>query len=223
MISAPSLGNLRTAVSFAAEEFAQSRARQEKRLDEGMAWRELVACLVGGATRYEHAAAATDTICLQLPAPWNISRRAWRDIRSGFHNGAVVVPTRFPREHARYIASAIEVLYVGGGGLGAMLDGPAHVLRADLTRNILGIGPKQASLFLLNTGVTDDVAVLDRHVLRYMVWIGAIDGARPPRSLREYEAVESTFRDHAEALGFAVADLDRAAWLASKVWGEICQ
>ncbi len=96
-------------------------------------------------------------------------------------------------------------------------------MRSALVGQLLGIGPKQASLLLLNLAATDDVAVLDRHVLRYMTWVDVIDDDRPPRTLREYEVVEALFREHARSFGFAVVDVDRAVWLTSRMWGEVCQ
>lgn len=224
MIAPPPSEALREAVAYAACEFARRRDVTPRAMDETVAWRELIACMVGGATRYEHAVAATDAICALLPTPWTLASPDWLRLRDQMSAGMLRLPTRFPREHSRYIAAAVDILYVRGDGLSTLLGGqPPIAMRRNLVALLPGIGPKQASLLLLNLGVTDDLAVLDRHVLRYMTWIEVIDSDRPPRGLREYEAAEAKFRAHAGALGHSVVDVDRAVWLTSRVWGKVFQ
>ena len=224
MTIAPPDQALRAAVSFAAAEFASRRRPRRTAIDESAAWHELVACIIGGATRFEHAVAAAETIRSLIPTPWAMRPTEFRRLRADVDSGALRLPTRFPKEHARYLLSAVDTLYLHGSGISPLLSGlPATEMRRELVGRIPGVGPKQASLFLLNLGVTDDLAVLDRHVLRYMVWICAIDDDRPPRSIREYEATEARFRAHARVLGHSMVDVDRAVWLTARVWGELMQ
>ncbi len=222
--SRPPFLALTKAVGYAAAEFARLRRPRRVIADEGLAWRELVACIVGSASRYEQAMSATDAICALLPEPWAMTRKE----RASLLTDLVTDPsgrlrTRFPRAHARYIAGAIDALYVRGDGLSGILgrSRSASDVRAALVQSIPGIGPKQASLLLVNLGRSDDLAVLDRHILRYMVWVGLLDRDSPPSSLRRYEAVEESFRTHAELLGHRVTDLDRAVWLTSRVWAGV--
>ena len=224
MITPPPDAALREAVEYAAGQFARHRDTERCGLNEGLAWKELVACIVGGATRYEHALNASKSIYSFLPEPWVTTAEDWQQLREDMETGTIRLPTQFPREHGRYILAAVDTLYVRGEGLfRSLLSGlQPMAMRRHLVHQLRGIGPKQASLLLLNLGVTDDLAVLDRHVLRYMTWIEAIDSDRPPRTIRDYEAAETKFRAHAQALGHTVADLDRAVWLTSRVWGEMC-
>jgi N-glycosylase/DNA lyase len=216
---APPAAALHRAVQYAAAEFEKRRTITGP-LDEAWAWQELVACLIGGASRYEHAAAASRTICSNLPAPWTITVRELGTLRSRVERGEIPVPTRFPRSHAQYILAAIESIYLNGDGLCRLIaDGATPpVVRQTLVQTLQGIGPKQASLLLLTLGVTDDLAVLDRHILRYMAWIGLRSNEQPPRSLREYEGIEDDFRSHCRLLGQAMIDVDRAVWLTSRIW-----
>ena len=222
MRTAPPAGALHRAVRYAADEFEKRRS-VTRPLDEAWAWRELVGCLIGGASRYEHAAAASQTICSSLPAPWTITARELGTLRSRVERGELPIPTRFPRSHAQYILAAIESIYLNGDGLCSLLAdrGAPSVVRATLVQALQGIGPKQASLLLLNLGVTDDLAVLDRHILRYMAWVGLRIDEQPPRSLREYEGIEGDFRSHCRRLGRSMIDVDRAVWLTSRIWGEV--
>lgn len=221
---APPPTALGSAVAFAAHEFALRRRGASGALDGAVAWRELVACVVGGGTRYELALSATDVICELIPEPWSISSREWQNVRVRLASASLRLPTRFPNQHGRYLVSAVDRLYRDGDGLLAMLTtNEPETLRRQLVATLLGVGPKQASLFLSNMGLTDDMAVLDRHVLRYLAWVGLLPSERPPRSLTEYEAVERTFRAHATAFGHAVIDLDAAVWLTSRVWSQVAQ
>jgi N-glycosylase/DNA lyase len=217
--TAPPAVALHRAVQYAAAEFGKRRTIKRP-VDEAWAWRELVACLIGGASRYEHAAAASQSICLNLPAPWTITASELGTLRSRVERGDIPVPTRFPRAHSHYILAAIDSIYVNGDGLCSLIADHATppVARATLVQALQGIGPKQASLLLLNLGVTDDLAVLDRHILRYMGWIGLRSNEQPPRSLREYEGIEDDFRSHCRLLGHAMIDVDRAVWLTSRIW-----
>jgi N-glycosylase/DNA lyase len=90
--------------------------------------------------------------------------------------------------------------------------------RQRLTELIPGIGPKQASLFLRNIGYTDQIAVLDSHVITYMTWAGLLSpSSRPVSSLRSYESAERVFLEHASTLGYDAMPLDMSVWIVVRV------
>ncbi|GLS17013.1 hypothetical protein GCM10007874_00280 [Labrys miyagiensis] len=81
-----------------------------------------------------------------------------------------------------------------------------------------GFGPKQASMFLRNTGVSYDLAILDRHVLDYMRLIGLRTAqSKPLTTMKRYRCDELSMCDHARALGFPVGILDWAIWIVMRV------
>jgi N-glycosylase/DNA lyase len=126
---------------------------------------------------------------------------------------------RFPRSRAGQIAAAARALYWSDWSLSEILratDSPREI-RAILI-GIPGLGAKQASLFMRNTGVSSDVAVLDCHVLRYLSWQGMSGLGGASRSLSRYEQLEDLLRVDADRLRIPLGELDRMVWLVMRVW-----
>jgi len=99
-------------------------------------------------------------------------------------------------------------------------DGMAELLAADMEdktlRNtiagrIRGIGMKESSHFLRNIGRTR-VTIVDRHILRNLVRLGALDTWPASISMRRYLAIELLFEDLAEALAIPADELDLLLW-----------
>jgi N-glycosylase/DNA lyase len=86
----------------------------------------------------------------------------------------------------------------------------AQEAREWLVKNVKGIGYKEASHFLRNTG-TLDLAILDRHILRMMEKNGVIE---MPRSLsrKRYLSIEAKFIELAEKLDMKAGELDLYLW-----------
>ncbi|MCX7881837.1 MAG: hypothetical protein N2314_01295 [Brevinematales bacterium] len=85
--------------------------------------------------------------------------------------------------------------------------GEVFLMRRWLVHTMRGIGWKEASHFLRNTGFGLELAILDRHVLRV---VSERCGVRIPSSLTEkrYQEFESLLRQWAHALGISVAEMD---------------
>jgi N-glycosylase/DNA lyase len=92
----------------------------------------------------------------------------------------------------------------------------ASALRRSLVTD-LGLGPKQASLFLRNTGYGSELAVIDRHVWRYVTLLGWFDNGSPPANLNSYETVESLLQVRARNQGLSMSTFDRALWVVFRV------
>ena len=87
-----------------------------------------------------------------------------------------------------------------------------------LVESCAGIGPKQASLFLRNIHFSDQLAVLDSHVLRFMTIAGILGPNRKSiGSIRGYEAHEGRLRDYASGFGWSIGCLDLGIWLVMRV------
>jgi N-glycosylase/DNA lyase len=80
-----------------------------------------------------------------------------------------------------------------------------------LVENVDGLGLKEASHFLRNTGVFGH-AILDRHVLKNLVKMGVI--SEIPKSLgrKNYLVIEEKFKRYAAESGFSVEELDLLFW-----------
>jgi N-glycosylase/DNA lyase len=116
---------------------------------------------------------------------------------------------RFPSSRAGYIVGARR-LY---GRLGALLERfpAASEAREWLVENIKGLGYKEASHFLRNTGHTD-VAIIDRHILRFLKARGLIGDVPGSLTKRRYLCYELRLRAVARRLGVSLGELDLYLW-----------
>jgi N-glycosylase/DNA lyase len=62
--------------------------------------------------------------------------------------------------------------------------------RAWLAENIRGMGYKEASHFLRNIGMGEQLAILDRHILKNLVLLGIIDDIPTSMAPRKYLEIE---------------------------------
>ncbi len=121
------------------------------------------------------------------------------------------------RRKARYLVAAREFFSDGQGNLrirerlAPLLAHPPKARRW-LVAHLKGMGYKEASHFLRNIGYGENLAILDRHILRQLVAHGVL--AAMPRSLtpRRYEEVEHRMRAFARRLGIPFAHLDLLFW-----------
>jgi len=82
-----------------------------------------------------------------------------------------------------------------------------------LVKNIKGIGYKEASHFLRNIGFGENLAILDRHILKNLKKFGVIKNI--PESIgrkKVYLDIENKFRDFADKIGIPMAHLDLLFW-----------
>lgn len=78
---------------------------------------------------------------------------------------------------------------------------------------IKGIGPKTARYFLLHSREGQSIAVLDRHILRWMSdKFGIHTPSNTPASQKSYLALEQRYVDYCKEHGVSTADLDLAIW-----------
>jgi N-glycosylase/DNA lyase len=125
---------------------------------------------------------------------------------------------RFPKAKAGHLATTWTAVASAGGSLKALISGDVGDTRAWLVAHASGMGPKQASMFLRNCGVSYDLAILDRHVLNYMAAQGMYSGTQVSISrLSQYGRHEEKLRDHAKEMNCPVGLLDWAIWIVMRV------
>jgi N-glycosylase/DNA lyase len=88
-----------------------------------------------------------------------------------------------------------------------------------LVGNVNGLGYKEASHFLRNIGRGEELAILDRHILRNLTEIGVIDRIPATISRSRYLEIEKKMGRFAETIGIPLAHLDLVLWC--KETGEI--
>lgn len=227
------LPRLENAIRDVCISLQKKRARKYEwdALSEDDLWRELVACILGSRVRYDVAYSAIERMeraNLFLGTP-NLTRRSKYEkdvlhalLEPGMSENIDEAHSRypFPRLRASQIRSAAETLYANGGTIRNMLKKASdeREARRHLARDVAGLGPKQASLFLRNIGYTAQVAVLDVHVLTYMDWIGLTPSpVKTVRTMHQYEMLEAAFIKHSCSSGFSPDHFDLAVWVVVRV------
>lgn len=168
---------------------------------------EVVFCILGGfGIRMEvnqAAWAALDNAGLlqgKLPTP-----RAIEDVlKQPLDVDGRKVRYRFPKQRANRIAIAIRTLNASPPSMDCV-----HIFRQTLM-GLPGIGPKTASWIARNWLGSNEVAILDVHVLR----AGCIMGLFPTsyRLPKDYELLESKFLQFARAINVPASLLDALIW-----------
>lgn len=93
-----------------------------------------------------------------------------------------------------------------------------ELLREWLVKNVKGIGYKEAAHFLRNVGY-NDLAILDRHILKNLVIYGGIKELPKTLTKKKYFEIEEQFKDFSKKLNIPIDELDLLFW--SMEAGEI--
>lgn len=199
--------------------------------DEDSLWFELVACLLSSQVQYENSCAAASYLrshgLLNLkPLQQDINVLEIK-IREALEQPIFPPPTksggrkyRFPKLRAHHICRTVEAIYLNDRSIKEILkfSNDEFDARQIIMQFSLGIGPKQASLFLRNIGYTQNLAILDSHVLQYMTAIGLLQQSfQRITSLRQYEQVERKLLSYAQEVGENMVNLDIAIWIVMRI------
>lgn len=192
--------------------------------DERHLWWELSCCILSSQVPYPLAMAAADAIDERGYLHHNkqhsehLAEKLFEVLSTPLDVDGKKRTYRFPRAKAGHLASTWAAVANVGGSLKALISGDVSDVRAWLVAHASGMGPKQASMFLRNCGVTYDLAILDRHVLNYMSAQGIYSGTQVSISgLNQYGRHEDRLRDHAREIDCPVGLLDWAIWIVMRV------
>jgi N-glycosylase/DNA lyase len=81
-----------------------------------------------------------------------------------------------------------------------------------LVKNIKGLGYKEASHFLRNTGLGQDIAILDRHILKNLKAQGVIDQVPKSLTRKKYMEIEGKMKLFSKKAGIPMEELDLLFW-----------
>lgn len=192
--------------------------------------RELVACALGSQVRYEMATASLD----RLDQAGLLSDAWWGCTDDSFESRVFHTLTgrnlkacgnwcyRFPKIRAHQLAKMRNAL--ARQSLTERLSGrfdPKN-MRLRLITEIPGLGPKQASMFLRNTGRSYELAILDVHVLRYMTVQPSLNlQCVNIATVKSYERTEHALANYADSLGYPVGYVDWAIWAVMRAAKEL--
>ncbi len=88
-----------------------------------------------------------------------------------------------------------------------------------LAQNVKGIGYKEAGHFLRNIGLGENLAILDRHILKNLKFLGIIKEIPSSLSRKKYFEIEKKMKELAEKVKIPMSHLDLVMWY--KETGEI--
>lgn len=86
------------------------------------------------------------------------------------------------------------------------------IIRKYLVKNIRGLGMKEATHFLRNIGRSNDLAILDRHILRRLHKLGIIEKVPQSLSVKKYIEIEKKMQKFAKKIKIPVSHLDLLFW-----------
>lgn len=194
--------------------------------DERRLWWELSSCVLSSQVPYPLAAAAADAIDEEglllgdCRDPEFLTPRLVEVLSTPLSVAGRLRSYRFPAARARHLASTRVAVTTEACSLRALVGSfrDATDARAWFVTNAPGLGPKQASMFLRNAGVSYDLAILDRHVLSYMKELGIYNGTKLSiATIAQYNRSEAALREHSDTLDCPVGLLDWAIWIVMRV------
>ena len=87
-----------------------------------------------------------------------------------------------------------------------------HEKREWIVKNIKGMAYKEAGHFLRNVGFGDDLAILDRHILRNLVRLEVIDEIPKTLNKKRYLEIEEKMREYCKEVNIPMASFDLLLW-----------
>lgn len=130
-----------------------------------------------------------------------------------------LVGVRFNERKAEYICLARKMF--SSQSLRATISGfgSSFAAREWLVKNVKGLGYKEASHFLRNIGLGEDLAILDRHILKNLKIMGVIDEVPASMSKKTYLDIEKKMIMFSKQVGIPMGHLDMLLWY--KEAGEV--
>ena len=129
---------------------------------------------------------------------------------------------RFKYKKAEYVTEARKLFSINGkvyikSKINQFMD--IYDAREWLVYNVKGIGYKEASHFLRNIGLGENLAILDRHILKNLKLLGVIEEIPKFLSKKKYLEIEEKLKEFARKIKIPPDSLDLTLWC--KETGEI--
>lgn len=165
--------------------------------------------------------------CFCLLTPQSNGRRCWgavlelkskKFLEKQFNPESILATkTRFHKTKAKYLLQAKEKFY--NEVLPQLKkEKDPQKLRLFLLENVKGFGLKEVNHYLRNIGY-ENLAILDRHILKNLVKYKVIEQLPKTLTLKTYLEIESKFKQFSSKLKIPMDHLDLLFW--SSETGEI--
>ena len=220
MIAAPVIERIENAVREVNRELDRNNSSMQwNRLSEEELFAELATCIIGSRVTFEKATAVSDLLKRDDLLSIRDLMESPRMYERRIHSVVKGQKCLYARSKARYIAKTGKRIYLEQRtSIKKVLAGARdqYDARETLAELCLGIGLKQASLFLRNIHYADSLAILDTHVINYMNLLGFGNGLRKSLTRRVYLLYENQLRDYSKKFNTSVAKLDVSIWIVMR-------
>lgn len=121
---------------------------------------------------------------------------------------------RFKNKKAKYLVEAIKFLKRNKSFLKFIKKNKKDpfYLREFLVKNIKGLGYKEASHFLRNIGIGENLAILDRHILKNLKELKVINELPDTLTKKKYLEIEKKIVEFSKKIGIKPVELDLLLW-----------
>lgn len=134
----------------------------------------------------------------------------------------IIYNVRFKNVKSNYILLSREKFFKDGKFL--LIDkinsfGEVKKCRDYLVKEVKGMGYKEASHFLRNVGFYENIAILDRHILKNLKKFGVISAIPKSLSRKKYLEIENKMENFSKKIDIPMSHLDLLLWY--KEAGEV--
>ena len=217
-----------TVVSLCPDVWTRINKYKNDFWSEEQLFEELICCILSSQVSYVLAKAAiqklanADLVSLNKPSisARDYEKRVNSVLKSSILNNGKKVHYRFPNLRARQIAELRNNIIQNNFNLFDIVYKQTDPLkiRNTLIDVISGVGPKQSSMFLRNIGRSYDLAILDRHVINYMVAVKITSDINIKKFNKNlYLNTEEELIQYALGIGYPVGCVDWAIWIVMRV------
>lgn len=160
-----------------------------------------------------------------LLTPQSKAQNAWKSIikltenQKLFEGNSAAVAedmnlVRFRNNKAKYIVRAREMFFNNSKGIRGTLSEfiSVHEKRKWLNNNIKGYGLKESSHFLRNIGFVEEIAILDRHILKNLKIYNVINEIPKYIPEKKYFQIENQMKEFSNEIGITLTHLDFIFW-----------
>ncbi|MCM8789113.1 MAG: N-glycosylase/DNA lyase [Candidatus Omnitrophica bacterium] len=171
-----------------------------KRMNKKEIFDELCFCLLTPQSKAEICWKAAKKVANALPSDKTECRRLEETLRG----------IRFHRTKAKRITESKETINLLIEKLEQQET--AENTRAWIVKNINGLGMKEATHFLRNIGRSEELAILDRHILRKLQKLKIVPEIKSSLTEKKYLEIEKKMRKFSKKIGIPVSHLDFVFW-----------
>lgn len=200
---------------------------------ETQLWNELVSCILGSQVRYETAKACSEHLyengLIEISTILNNSDESEDRIALELQK-AIFPPVikgkcskyRYPKSKAKFIVmTCIELYQNSSTSIKEILNSAFtdEQIRDILVGKCQGIGVKQASLFLRNISYSKNFAIIDSHVMEFMIIMKLNRNTNKQNYMtkKQYLTNEKILLSYAKSLNRDLSLLDIAIWIVMRV------